>query len=307
MERRGKRRLEGGDDDEEHQQHVRNRPALSSVINDARMVDFSSLGPLILGERGLDGRNLQLHFKSRLSLPLFTGGKVKGKQGAAIHVELKDANTGDVLTSGPESSVKLNVVVLEGEFNNEDEGWSRKEFDSHVVRERDGKSTLLTGDLQVTLKEGVGTIRDLTFTDNSMYKKHYPPALIDQVWRLEKIRKEGSFHKRLNDTGIYTVADFLRLVVRDSQELRNVDVDNWVKKAYDNWKQIVEYDGKTVLNFKQTEKSSTSQSDLHLVPVNYPRTSPRTSDNQLPPSRLPVSVPFGSSSMYQSMLIGDEK
>lgn len=57
-----------------------------------------------------------------------------------------------------------------------------------------------------------------------MYKKHYPPALNDDVWRLEKIGKDGSFHKRLNNANIYTVEDFLRLVVRDSQKLRSVSV-----------------------------------------------------------------------------------
>lgn len=55
-----------------------------------------------------------------------------------------------------------------------------------------------------------------------MYKKHYPPALRDEVWRLEKIGKDGSFHKRLNNNEIFSVEDFLRLVVRDPQKLRNV-------------------------------------------------------------------------------------
>lgn len=55
-----------------------------------------------------------------------------------------------------------------------------------------------------------------------MYKKHYPPALNDEVWRLEKIGKDGSFHRRLNNAGIFTVEDFLRLVIRDSQKLRTV-------------------------------------------------------------------------------------
>lgn len=119
---------------------------------------------------GPDGRNLRLHFKSRLSLPLFTGGKVEGEQGAAIHIVLLDAIAGHVVTSGPESAVKLDVIVLEGDFNNEDdENWSQEEFDSHVVKEREGKRPLLTGDLQVTLKEGVGTLGDLTFTDNSSW------------------------------------------------------------------------------------------------------------------------------------------
>lgn len=60
----------------------------------------------------------------------------------------------------------------------------------------------------------------------TVYKKHYPPALHDEVWRLEKIGKDGSFHKRLNKAGIVTVEDFLRLVVRDSQRLRNVRLWN---------------------------------------------------------------------------------
>ena len=47
----------------------------------------------------------------------------------------------------------------------------------------------------------------------------------DEVWRLEKIGKDGSFHKRLTKAGIITVEDFLRLVVRDSQKLRNVSVE----------------------------------------------------------------------------------
>ena len=55
-----------------------------------------------------------------------------------------------------------------------------------------------------------------------MYKKHYPPALHDEVWRLDRIGKDGAFHKRLNQSGIFTVEDFLRLVVMDPQKLRNV-------------------------------------------------------------------------------------
>ncbi|EPS64102.1 hypothetical protein M569_10679, partial [Genlisea aurea] len=286
MKARGKRNLEDGGSEEPEPD--RKRPALASVIVEALKVDslqklcsslepilrrvvseeveraLAKLGPARLTGRfrsspkrieGPNGRNLQLQFKSRLSLPLFTGGKVEGEQGAAIHVVLVDVNTGIVVTSGPKSSLKLDVVVLEGDFNNEEgEGWTEEEFESHIVKEREGKRPLLTGDLQVTLREGVGTLGELTFTDNSswirsrkfrlglkvasgysdgirireartepftvkdhrgeLYKKHYPPALDDDVWRLEKIGKDGSFHKKLNAAGIHTVEEFLRLVVR---------------------------------------------------------------------------------------------
>ncbi|GAA0166537.1 hypothetical protein LIER_21670 [Lithospermum erythrorhizon] len=436
--RRDKRGLEGGDDDD--QQPERKRPALASVIVEALKVDSlqklcSSLEPIlrrVVSEEveralaklrpakltgrsspkrieGSDGRNLQLHFKSRLSLPLFTGGKVEGEQGATIHVVMVDGNTGRVVTYGPESSLKLDVVVLEGDFSNEDdEGWTQEEFDSHVVREREGRRPLLTGDLQVTLKEGVGTLGDLTFTDNSswirsrkfrlglkvasgycegvrireakteaftvkdhrgeLYKKHYPPALNDEVWRLEKIGKDGSFHKRLNREGIFSVEDFLRLVVRDPQKLRNimgsgmsnkmweallehakttvlsgklyvyypdesrnvgavfnniyelsgliasdqyytadslsesqkVFVDNLVKKAYDNWNEVVEYDGKSLLGVKENDTSHLNGNELQAGPVDHPNTL----DNQFLSPRLPVAFPSELSSIESSVLTG---
>ncbi|KAI3694718.1 hypothetical protein L1987_77687 [Smallanthus sonchifolius] len=435
---RGKRGLQGED---EQQQPERKRPALASVIVEALKVDSlqrlaSSLEPILrrvvseeveralakLGParitsgrsspkriEGPDGRNLQLHFKSRMSLPLYTGGKVEGEHGAAIHIVLVDANTGHVVTSGPESSIKLDVVVLEGDFNNEDdEGWTQEEFESHVVKEREGKRPLLTGDVQVTLKEGVGTLGELTFTDNSswirsrkfrlglkvasgfcegvrvreakteaftvkdhrgeLYKKHYPPTLNDEVWRLEKIGKDGSFHKRLNKEGIFKVKDFLRLVVRDSQRLRNilgsgmsnkmweallehaktcvlsgkfyvyypednknvgvifnniyelsgliagdqyqpadslsdaqkVYVDTLVKKAYDNWNQVVEYDGKSLVSYKQPKRSGVSRNDYSTGAIEYPRSS----NNQLMPPRHPGVGPSESPSVDSNLLLG---
>lgn len=389
----------------EEGQPEKKRPALASVIVEALKVDslqklcsslepilrrvvseeveraLAKLGPSKVNGRvspkrieGPDGRDLQLQFRSKLSLPLFTGGKVEGERGAAIHVVLIDANTGHVVTTGPESSVKLDIVVLEGDFNNEDEeGWTQEEFETHMVKEREGKRPLLSGDLQVVLKEGVGTLGELTFTDNSswirsrkfrlglkvasgfcegirvreaktdaftvkdhrgeLYKKHYPPALNDEVWRLEKIGKDGSFHKKLNKAGIFIVEDFLRLVVRDPKKLRNVlgsgmsnkmwdvlvehaktcilshklyvyysddvrnvgvvfnhiyelsglvagghyyatdalsddqkvFVDALMKKAYDNWMHVVEYDGKSFLGAHQ-EKAPAPQ----IGQQNYP-------------------------------------
>ncbi|KAK6149851.1 hypothetical protein DH2020_017376 [Rehmannia glutinosa] len=418
----------------------RKRPALASVIVEALKVDslqklcsslepilrrvvseeveraLAKLGPAKLNGRvspkrieGPDGRNLQLQFRSKLSLPLFTGGKVEGEQGAAIHIVLLDANTGRVVTSGPESSVKLDVVVLEGDFNNEDdEDWSQETFESHIVKEREGKRPLLTGDVQVALKEGVGTLGEFTFTDNSswirsrkfrlglkvasgnsegfrireaktdafivkdhrgeLYKKHYPPALTDEVWRLEKIGKDGSFHKRLNKAGIHTVEDFLRFVVRDPQKLRNilgsgmsnkmwdvlvehsktcvlsgklyvyypdeprnvgvifnniyifsgliaggqyhsvdslsesqkVFVDTLVKKAYDNWMHVIEYDGKSLLGFDQSKSPDASQNDLRIQTQDQPNSFDQLSQPSLP-AQIPAEHPF----MNPGLTIGD--
>ncbi|VAH48127.1 unnamed protein product [Triticum turgidum subsp. durum] len=312
----------GGDDDERDPKRPR-VPALASVIVEALKLDslqklcsslepilrrvvseeveraLAKLGPAAAPARiegrtspkrieGPNGSNLQLQFRSRLALPLFTGGKVEGEQGASIHVVLLDANTGHVVTSGPESLAKLDVLVLEGDFNKEkDEDWTEEEFESHIVKEREGKRPLLNGDIHVTLKEGVGTIGELIFTDNSswirsrkfrlgmrvssgfcegirikeakteaftvkdhrgeLYKKHYPPALKDDVWRLEKIGKDGAFHGKLNSNGIYTVEHFLQLLVKDQQKLRSILGTGMSNKM---WESLVEHAKTCVLSGK---------------------------------------------------------
>ncbi|KAL1331744.1 hypothetical protein HN51_049007 [Arachis hypogaea] len=438
MHGREKRCLDSASADEG--QPDRKRPALASVIVEALKVDslqklcsslepilrrvvseeveraLAKLGPAKLTGRsspkrieGRDGKNLQLHFKTRLSLPLFTGGKVEGEQGsAAIHIVLIDANTGQIVTSGPESCAKLDVIVLEGDFNNEDDdNWTEEDFESHVVKEREGKRPLLAGDLQVTLKDGIGTLGELSFTDNSswirsrkfrlglkvasgccermrireakteaftvkdhrgeLYKKHYPPALTDEVWRLEKIGKDGSFHKRLNKAGIYTVEDFLRLVVRDPQRLRNilgsgmsnkmwdilvehaktcvlsgnlyvyypdearnvgvvfnniyelsgliandqyypadslsesqkVYVDTLVKRAYENWMHVIEYDGKSLLNYNHNKSLDTSHPQAQISSHEY-----SNSFQQISVPSLPVPVNTGQPSVDSGVTVG---
>ncbi|KAF8029995.1 hypothetical protein BT93_E2422 [Corymbia citriodora subsp. variegata] len=119
-----------------------------------------------------DARNLQLQVRTKLLLSIFTGKKLEGKGGTGISVALIDGNTRDVISSGPESSVKLDVVVLEGDFNKEDEeNWAQEEFEKYMVKERQGKGQLLTGKLLVTLKGGVGELGELIFTDNSSWTR----------------------------------------------------------------------------------------------------------------------------------------
>ncbi|RYR20905.1 hypothetical protein Ahy_B03g066129 isoform B [Arachis hypogaea] len=373
-------------------------PLLRKIVSEEVERALAKLGPAKLAERSFPSRiegpkakNLQLHFRTRMPPHLFTGGKVDGEQGAAIHVVLLDPNTGNVVQVGPESVAKLNVVVLEGDFNEEsDDEWTIEHFESHEVKEREGKRPLLTGDLQVSLKEGVGTLGDLTFTDNSswirsrkfrlgvkvapgycegirvregkteafavkdhrgeLYKKHYPPALHDEVWRLDRIAKDGALHKKLIQAKIVTVEDFLRLLVRDPQRLRStlgsrmsnrmwentvehaktcvlggklfvyytdethstgivfnhiyelrgliaegqfctlesltpnqkMSVDSLVKKAYDNWNQVIEYDGKVLNSLMNSRKGSRSVSSIinhNDVTGQQPHTSAK---NRLP-------------------------
>ncbi|KAL3512935.1 hypothetical protein ACH5RR_025652 [Cinchona calisaya] len=209
-----------------------------------------------------ESRSLQLQFLSPISLPVFTGTRIEGEDFNNLQVALVDGLTGEVVSVGPQSAAKVEIVVLEGDFDSEEgDIWTFEEFKNNIVREREGKKPLLTGDPFLTLKEGIGVVGDISFTDNSswtrsrkfrlgarivdnsdgirvreakteslivrdhrgeLYKKHHPPSLMDEVWRLEKIGKDGAFHRRLSKERVKTVKDFLTLYFVDPTRLRNI-------------------------------------------------------------------------------------
>lgn len=76
-------------------------------------------------------------------------------------------------------------------------------------------------------------------------------------------------------------------------------MDTLVKKAYENWNQVVEYDGKSLISFKQDKRSSGSHNELLLGPIDYPNAL----NNQLPP-RIPVSVSSDPSLINSNFLTG---
>ncbi|KAL3632742.1 hypothetical protein CASFOL_025726 [Castilleja foliolosa] len=207
-------------------------------------------------------RRLQLQFRSDLPHTLFTNSRILSAEGRGpVSITLYDSISEEIITSGPLSSLKLCIVVLDGDFGSEDrEDWTVDEFEKKTVKNRQGKRPLVTGDLMVTLHNGVGYISEITFTDNSSwirsgkfrlgakihttnssgikeamsnafkvkdhrgesYQKHHPPALDDEVWRLEKIAKDGPSHKKLTQNGILCVRDFLRLYFKDQFALRSI-------------------------------------------------------------------------------------
>jgi hypothetical protein len=216
---------------------------------------------------------------------------VEAENKQPLRIFLTDAASNQPITSGPLSSMKVELLVLDGDFNADERlEHTEKEFSESIVFEREGKRPLLSGEVIIVLEKGVASVRDISFTDNSswirsrkfrlgarmsrassieervqeavsnpflvkdhrgegmplllvshfsvtssschalnwmnfyvsVYKKHHPPALADDVWRLEKIGKDGVFHKKLADYGIHTVQDFLRNLVMDQYGLRGV-------------------------------------------------------------------------------------
>ncbi|XP_010922069.1 calmodulin-binding protein 60 D isoform X2 [Elaeis guineensis] len=202
---------------------------------------------------------LQLAFAQPLARPIFTGSRIEDTESNALQILLTDTRTGE---RSPRM-LKIEIVVLDGDFPSRDqEHWTSNEFDSGIVKEREGKRPLLIGERTVTLRDGMAPIGELVFTDNSSwirsrkfrlgarvfpgsyegprikealtesftvkdhrgesYKKHYPPSLGDEVWRLEKIGKNGAFDRRLADAGIRTVQEFLKQLVINPSRLRTI-------------------------------------------------------------------------------------
>ncbi|XP_058076250.1 calmodulin-binding protein 60 G-like [Magnolia sinica] len=158
-----------------------------------------------------------------------------------------------------------------------------QEFCEGEVHPRDGKGTLLKGLVKTKLKDGVGYFKDLTFTDNSrciksgkfrlgasvvqssytgerirearseafrvkdrrvkLSEKPESPSPTDEVWCLKNIRKNGAFHKRLEEVKIKTVQEFQRHLATDHDRLLKVLGS---RMSRNKWKQTIEHAQKCV-------------------------------------------------------------
>ncbi|XP_010524835.1 PREDICTED: calmodulin-binding protein 60 G-like [Tarenaya hassleriana] len=202
------------------------------------------------------GPRYELRFINSLPPSIFTGGRIEAEDGSPIQIELVDAITNSRVSTGPLSSARVEVVALDGDFTAEI--WDSDEFSRNILQQRQGKRPLITGDLTLTLKDGVGIVEgDVVFTDNSSwtrsrkfrlgvravrggvmegrsepfvckdqrgesYKKHYYPSPNDEVWRLEKIAKDGVFASRLAEQRILTVKDLRRKLAMNPNSLRDI-------------------------------------------------------------------------------------
>lgn len=102
---------------------------------------------------------------------------------------------------------------------------------------------------------------------------------------------------------LYSNFRFNIVIVLISKEINyvlQVYVDSLVKKAYDNWNQVVEYDGKSFLSFKQNKRSNASRNELQIGQIDFSNAL----DGQLQLSRLPSAVPIEQSSAHSGHAIG---
>jgi hypothetical protein len=119
---------------------------------------------------------LKLLFAKRLMLPIFTNNKLLDFASNAVEIQLIDTRTNYLAAQTNPNlgfpTVKLEVLVLDGDFRCEDGvGWTADQFNSAIVKAREGRRPLLVGTtLNVSMgNHGVAIIDDLSFTDNSSW------------------------------------------------------------------------------------------------------------------------------------------
>lgn len=111
-------------------------------------------------------------FLRNVESPVLTSSKIKGEGGNSINLALVDSLTGEVVKSGPEAAAEVNILVLKGDYAGH-QGCNGKleDFNNRIVNEMEGKKSILQGTTTLRLKEGIGRMDDLSFTQNARWMR----------------------------------------------------------------------------------------------------------------------------------------
>ncbi|XP_078151651.1 uncharacterized protein LOC144546933 isoform X2 [Carex rostrata] len=134
---------------------------------------YINLPPRLLPDQNIQAR-YRLQFINKVKDPTFTTKLVRDNNKNPIRVEIYDSYTQSKVSPDCSlSSVKVRITVLDAEFwKNKGVNWSRSEFISSVLMERDGKGPILIGrSLTIRLENGVGSFGNIFFNDNSSWTK----------------------------------------------------------------------------------------------------------------------------------------
>lgn len=120
--------------------------------------------------QALEPSSLQLCFNKNLSLPIFTGSKIVDVDNNPLQILVVDKNSHQMMPITLSHTIKVEILVLDGDFpQREDYPWNSEDFQNSIVKERTGKRPLLTGDLNITVRDGTAVIGEIEFTDNSSW------------------------------------------------------------------------------------------------------------------------------------------
>ncbi|XP_022968746.1 calmodulin-binding protein 60 G-like [Cucurbita maxima] len=126
----------------------------------------------VVGGGGTKMVKLKLCFLNKLPSTIFTSNDIESDNGERLQIALMDVtddyNHKIVGAAHPLSSLLVEVVVLDGEFDGERAQWSVEDFERGIVTPRLGGRPYLDGnDKRIRLKKGVLWINNLSFIINS--------------------------------------------------------------------------------------------------------------------------------------------
>lgn len=138
----------------------------------------------------------KLAFLRPPKLPIFIGSNVQDASGKPLEVILVDADT-ESQSSLPQA-LRIELVPLSGDFPPAYlEDWAPYEFQRCIDDQRQLKHPLLTGDLDLTMRDGHVTVNELQFTD-SLY------AILSGMFRIGVRVVPGSYHGARIQEGMTT-------------------------------------------------------------------------------------------------------
>ncbi|KAJ1261880.1 hypothetical protein BS78_09G064100 [Paspalum vaginatum] len=113
---------------------------------------------------------LKLKFLNSCKFDKYSTHKIQADDGNPLKVAICDHNN-EIIVYEPFSSMRLKVVTIHSDFDNDDHGgqWTEEFFHSKIVTGRPGKERLLSGELYIMLQAGVVYLNSAKFQDNSSF------------------------------------------------------------------------------------------------------------------------------------------
>ncbi|KAI9185993.1 hypothetical protein LWI28_012825 [Acer negundo] len=200
----------------------------------------------------------QLQFANKLPDTIYTKDKIRDEGDGSIQIKLVDTISREKINVGPNSSIEIEILVLDGDFGfEENENWTELDFNEKIVLPREGKGPLVKGKQKIKLRGGVGIIEDLSFSDNSSWIKCKMFRLGARV--LQSSSNMGRVRIKEAITGAFAVKDY-RSKTNKKHDLPSLDDEVWhlkkVKKGGKYHTRLMDSKIKTVGNFKDMYKTN---------------------------------------------------
>lgn len=280
-----------------------------------------------LHDSSIESRCCWLKFLQDIPPVVYTGENIVVKD-TSIDIALFDAATGELVKYGPEAYAKVEIVLLNGDFD-PSRDWTPDQFNIQIVGGRGRSSMLIGKDLYLKLQRGVGSVGEIKLKHGAQWmkkskfrlgarvvhlpdtievreavtglflikdkrlkrNKRDPPSPSDEVWRLKRIGRDGPFHKKLFANDIRTVGDFLTEFSKNAARLRSIlgpTMSDYTWNATLTHAQRCKWDDRQFLCYP-------SESCQEIAMVNRRDSFTDMPMNQHGPGFPPVSLDYGTS------------